>query len=217
LVPQRLLAFAAYAAVIALLVAGCGSNPNPTASNGQPVVQHAYSCDSLLPSEASPDGLPGFTTQDLGRSHVRDPNTIIEYGFCPPTSGAHYNIAGRGPIRAGVYPANEERVPGGWVHNMEHGYVVALYRCPSGEVGQGDCISQSDLEQLESFFTQAPFSGNPSCPDKLVVARFDSMTTKFAVLAWDRALLTDTFDLDAALQFYQEWLDPQAAPEAGLC
>jgi hypothetical protein len=159
----------------------------------------------------------GFSTGLLGRNHVVDPNRVINYAFCPPTSGEHYNIPGRGPIRAGVYPANQEQGPGGWVHNLEHGYVVALYRCPSGVLGQGDCISQAEFDQMQAFFDQVPDSVNPSCPTKIVVARFDTMSTRFALLAWGRALLTDTFDLDTALLFNQQWQDQPAAPERGSC
>jgi hypothetical protein len=159
----------------------------------------------------------GFDTGLLGRNHIRDLNTVIRYPFCPPTSGDHFNVTNRGPIRAAVYPANEEQVPGGWLHNMEHGYVVALYRCPSGVLGQGDCISQAEFDQMSAFWDQVPDSVNPSCPTKVVVARFDSMSTKFALLAWGRALLTDNFDLDTALLFNQQWQDQPAAPERTLC
>jgi hypothetical protein len=153
----------------------------------------------------------GFTTPILGRRHVTDP--VIEYAFCPPTSGDHYNISGRGPIRPAVYPKTEEQSPGGWVHNLEHGYIVALYRCPS----ETDCPSDAELAQMQAFFDQAPVSTNPACPTKVVVARFDQMTTRFALLSWGRALLTDEFDLDTALEFAQQWTDFDAAPEHGVC
>jgi hypothetical protein len=165
----------------------------------------------------APTARLGFSNSLLGRNHIVDLNTVIKYAYCPPTSGDHYNILGHGPIAARVYPANEEQVPGGWVHNLEHGYVVALYRCPSGVLGQGDCISQAEFDQMTTFFNTVPNSGLPSCAQKVVVARFDSMTTKFALLAWGRSLLTDTFDLDTALLFDQQWQDQPAAPEHGIC
>ena len=161
---------------------------------------------------AEPTPRLGFTTAILGRNHVRD-NTVIEYAFCPPTSGNHYAATGRGPIRAGVYPKSAEQVPGGWIHNMEHGYVVALYRCPSAT----DCPSDAEMAQLQAFFDQAPASTNASCPTKIVVARFDQMSTRFALLAWGRALLINEFDLDTALTFAQQWMDHEAVPERGLC
>lgn len=166
---------------------------------------------------AEPTPRLGFSTGLLGRNHVRDLGTTIRYALCPPTSGDHFNVTNRGPIRPAVYPANEEQVPGGWLHNMEHGYMVALYRCPSGVLGEGDCISQAEFEQMSDFFDQVPDSINPSCPTKVIVARFDSMDTKFALLAWGRALLTNEFSIDTALLFNQQWTDQPAAPERGAC
>jgi hypothetical protein len=105
---------------------------------------------------AEPTNRLGFSTGLLGRNHVRDPNQPISYAFCPPTSGDHIFVQNRGPIRAAVYPANEEQIPGGWVHNLEHGYVVALYRCPSGVIGEGDCINQAEMDQMTAFFNDVP-------------------------------------------------------------
>lgn len=144
---------------------------------------------------------------------MRDVNATIKYAFCPPTSGDHFNVNNRGPIKAGVYPKTQEQIPGGWLHNLEHGYVIALYRCS----GPSDCPSPDELAQMQAFFDQAPDSVNPSCPSKIIVARFDSMDTRFALLAWGRALLVDEFDLDTALLFTQQWLDHEAVPERGLC
>jgi hypothetical protein len=153
----------------------------------------------------------GFTTTVYPPVHVRDQS--INYPVCPPSSGEHYNAAGRGPIRAGVYPSTSEQTPGGWVHNLEHGYVVALYRCPSAD----DCPTEAELAQMQAFYDQATFSQNQNCPRKVVVARFDQMETPFALLAWGRALLTDEFSLDTALLFAQQWTDHEAVPERGIC
>jgi hypothetical protein len=210
-------------AVLSVALAGCISitigptAPVGTSTPGPSEASRGYLCDSLLTPETSQDGRPGFTTPLLGRSHVRDPNTVIDYAFCPPTSGDHFNITNLGPIRPAVYPPNEEQRPGGWLANLEHGYVVVLYRCPSGVIGEDDCISQAEVEQLQAFYEDAPDSLNPSCPTKLVVARFDSISTRFALLAWGRALLTDAFDPDTALQFNEQWNDQPAVPERGLC
>ena len=42
------------------------------------------------------------------------------------------------------------------------------------------------------------------------------MSTPFALLTWDRALLLDTFDVDDALAFAGRWME-KGAPEAGNC
>jgi len=73
------------------------------------------------------------------------------------------------------------------------------------------------MAELQRFFDQAPDSGIASCPKKVVVARFDSISTRFALLAWDRALLVDEFDVDTALTFAQQWMQHGAAPEPNAC
>lgn len=87
--------------------------------------------------------------------------------------------------------------------------------------GGPDGATQEELAELRDFFENAPastFAGTcPSIPNKVVALRFDQMTTKFAVLAWDRALLVDTWDADGAMVFYEQWVDSPQAPEAGAC
>lgn len=146
----------------------------------------------------------------MGNEHVRD--QTINYAFCPPTSGDHYNASGRGPIRADVYPRNDEVGPGGWVHNLEHGYVTVLYRNTAD-----DPITDAEFQQLETFFDQVPQSDNASCPRKVIVARFDQMETPYAMLAWGRALLLDEWNVDTANTFVQQWTDHDAVPEPGIC
>jgi hypothetical protein len=100
------------------------------------------------------------------------------------------------------------------VHNLEHGYIVALYRCPNDQ----DCPSDAELAEMRRFFDEAPTSAfAPNCPDKVIVARFDQMQTRFALLAWGRALLLDDFDVDTAKTFAQQWMDHEAVPERGAC
>ncbi len=141
---------------------------------------------------------------------MRDQN--INYAFCPPTSGDHYNAPGRGPIRPGVYPPNDELSPGGWVHNLEHGYVVILYKNTAD-----DPITDAEFQQLESFYDQAPQLGSGACPRKVVVARFDQMTSDFAMLSWGRALLLDEWNQDTANTFVQQWSVQEILPERGVC
>jgi hypothetical protein len=159
----------------------------------------------------------GFTTDILGRTHVQTGSTV-NYAFCPPTSGNHYLAPGRAPIPYQFYAPNEEKAPGGWIHNLEHGGIVVAYRCTSGVAGQGDCPTQAELDLMRQWFDNAPPNEVAvSCPNKVLVVRFDSMDTKFAHLAWGRALLTDDFDLDRANLFDQQWREHEAVPEATAC
>lgn len=155
----------------------------------------------------------GFTTAVLGRDHVLNAGQTIEYGFCPPTSGGHYNISGVGPIRSAVYPKTAEQPPGGWLHNIEHGWVVLLYSCQDG-----NCPSDAEMAAMQQWYDNAP-AVDPAqgCDKEVLVARFDSMSTRFAELAWGRALLSDEFNLDTANTFAQQWQDHGTEPEASIC
>ena len=100
------------------------------------------------------------------------------------------------------------------MHNLEHGSIVVLYRCPSGTLGSGDCATVDDMAQMQQWFDTAPVVND--CPKQAIVARFDEMSTPFAVLAWNRAMLLDEFDLALASAFAQQWTDV-TAPEHRHC
>ena len=51
----------------------------------------------------------------------------------------------------------------------------------------------------------------------VLVVRFDGLSTRFALLAWGRALLINDFSLDTALTFAQQWMDHESLPEKGVC
>lgn len=184
----------------------------------------AYACESLLspgPSEPAPTQAPastdgsvtptptprvGFSTIDMGVSHVTA-NSTIRYAFCPPTSGAHWEIPGRAPLPRSFYSPTDSVSPGQWVHNLEHGYVILAYR------GQPD---RPVMEALRSVFEEAPPSQiavQCGLPNKLLVLRFDEMGEPFALVAWDRALLMSEFDREQVLAFSEQWQDSPQAPE----
>lgn len=172
-----------------------------------------YSCAEQL--TAPPDSSPtdGFTTRSLGQTHV-GVGTKINYAFCPPTSGSHYNAAGVGPLRPGFYGPDDKAGPGGWVHNLEHGFVVALYRCADGA-----CPSEASLATLRDFAANGPPTQSAAAcgyRSKVLVARFDEMATPFALLAWDRALLLDSFDATTARRFATAAIEA-TAPEPNAC
>ena len=176
----------------------------------------AYSCGDLLQPPTEDPGPEGAPVENRGSTHVA-PGTEIRYASCPPTSGSHYNARGAGPLPPGFYAPGDDAGPGGWVHNLEHGYVVALYRC------EGDtCPSGDDLQTLRSFASNGPPTQSAAAcgfRSKVVVARFDQMAMPFAVLAWDRALLLDSLDsLDSGRveAFAQRAIDA-TAPEPNAC
>lgn len=172
-----------------------------------------YTCGSVRPASAEAAHPEGAATSNNGARHV-EVGTKIAYSACPPTSGDHFSARGAGPLVPAFYGPEDEVGPGGWVHNLEHGFVVALYRCDAGR-----CPALNELSGLRDLVTQGPSSpGAQACgyPSKVVVARFDEMSTPFAVLAWDRAMLLDTIDASAAESFAARWIEA-SAPEPGAC
>lgn len=195
--------------------------PAPTTDPAASATPAASTSPDASPT-AQPTPVPeptprlGFTNEILGRNHVPY-GTSINYAFCPPSSGSHYNDPPRAPLPAQFYGPADEKVPGTWIHNLEHGFIVMLYRCPSGTIGVGDCPTQAEMDQMRQFFDQAPSPQVATCPKKVMVARFDSMDTQFGELAWGRSLLTNDFDLDTALTFAQQWMEHGSVPEPNSC
>lgn len=169
----------------------------------------SYSCGDVPDvSTQAAAGTP-LTIEPAGARHVAT-GTKIRYTSCPPTAGDHYAAAGAGPLRQGFYGPTSPAEPGGWVHNLEHGYVVALYR---GEP------EPTTLAALSDFARNGPATaGAAACgiPSKVVVARFDEMSTPYALLAWGRLLPMATWDDARARGFAGQAVDA-TAPEPGAC
>lgn len=131
----------------------------------------------------------GERIPDEGFEHVPI-GTAVTYRAHPPASGPHYPI----PAQAGVYP--DGLVPGLWIHSLEHGYIVLVYKPP---------VTQKLLMELQDMVRDFPKSkfGNV----KLVIAPYSEMSHPFAVLAWDWRLWLDSFDQAKVLAFYQAQVD----------
>jgi hypothetical protein len=131
----------------------------------------------------------GIAVPDEGRTHVPD-GTPINYKSYPPASGTHYPE----PTKAGFYPTPLPE--GTFVHNLEHGYIVVLYK-PSL-----DAASQQQLRQIVQDFPKSKFG-----TVKLVVAPYDKMDAPITALAWDWKQPLDIFDRDQLVQFYRAHVD----------
>ena len=184
-------------AAVAVVVAVIGVGVFATATEA------AYACSSVWQPSATPSPAegkapqPGYVEPDMGQGHVPR-GTKITYTYCPPASGRHYNVPDA-PITARVYGPGDGVIPEGWIHNLEHGALVVLYR--------GD---QPDLEALRALYTAVPVS--PVCgftpggqSPGPVVARFDDMAWPYAAMVWDRILPLQTIDQQAMLDFYATW------------
>lgn len=154
---------------------------------------------SPLPG-ASP--APGYVQDDMGALHV-PPGEVIKYTYCPPASGNHYFAAGLGPIAPRFYGVNDKTLPEGWIHNLEHGALVLLYK------GDGDGATDEGQRALRALFDDFPNSPvcniTPGTSVGPVITRFDSMAWPFAALVWGRVLPLQTLDTAAILDFYKIW------------
>jgi len=131
----------------------------------------------------------GQQLPDEGFEHVAV-GSQLHYKANPPTSGPHYPF----PAPAGVYPNGLQT--GFWVHSLEHGYIVLLYKPP---------VTLERLAEFDRMVKEFPKSkyGNV----KLVIAPYPDMPHPYAVLAWDWRLQLDSFDRATVLRFYKEHVD----------
>jgi hypothetical protein len=192
----------------------------------------AYACGVEWTAPATPSPAPGespapgpslrlgYAEEDMGRDHVAT-GTSVKYTYCPPASGSHYSATGQGPIDARVYGPNDRAIPEGWVHNLEHGALVLLYKCP------GDACSdtgQAALQQLWANWPASPICHKPAHEIGPVIARFDDMAYPYAALVWDQILPLQTLDNQQILAFFSQQAErtnpepqcavPSAAPSA---
>ncbi len=196
------------AVVAVIAVAGIGV----FAASTQPV----YACstewvpDPTPTPAASAPPQPGYAQPDMGQGHVSN-GTTLTYTYCPPASGRHYNGTQTGPISARVYAPEDVVTPQGWIHNLEHGALIVLYR------GDGEGATEAGQAAMRDFFESYPPSPvcgfQPGTSVGPVFARFDEMATPFAAMVWGRVLPLQTLDTEAILELdrtYGERTNPES-------
>ena len=167
----------------------------------------AYACSTQWEPAVTPEPAPGATPRlgyvqdDFGTEHVTL-GAFVRYAVCPPASGRHYNAQGEGPVRPGVYGPDDQANPQGWIHNLEHGGLVVLYRCTTGDSACEES-GQNALEELYSTMPNSPFC-NLAPANTTVVARFDQMNWPYAALVWGQVLPLDTFDAQLIRDFFAQ-------------
>ena len=133
------------------------------------------------------------------RQHVSQ-GQPIQYRNRPPSSGDHYDQ----PWNYGV---SDQQVPtGNWVHNLEHGGIVVLYR--------PDLCDQTCVGQLRDTYNSAPSSQLFPGYRKMVVTPYPDMDHAIATVAWGWVDEMDVVDKDRILAFYRAHVD--RGPEQAL-
>ncbi|HEY8142125.1 MAG TPA: DUF3105 domain-containing protein [Kofleriaceae bacterium] len=128
-----------------------------------------------------------FPVENEGWMHVPEDSTI-DYQHNPPASGPHYPVWSR-------YQVHEEPLARGyWVHNLEHGAIVLVYRSDA---------PAATVEALRAAWEAIPL--DPICRHRrsLVVADPD-LDDQVAVVAADWAIEGDCIDQDAILDFVDQ-------------
>lgn len=146
----------------------------------------------IAPASTAIEGLR--TLPDEGRTHVAQ-GEQVNYANNPPASGPHYNVT----ANYGFYdrPVEEEL----WVHNLEHGGVVILYR--PGQPNDAELKAQ-----LRDAFNTFPRSN--ACPTpvtKLVIAPYENLQSPIMLIAWNHQLALDAWDRQKAQAFYERFVD----------
>jgi len=169
--------------------------------------QPAYGCSTTFdpPEASSPSGAP---QPDRGKTHI-NPGTFQAYDQCPPASGPHNTTSQFGPIEARYYGPDEQTVPQGWVHNLEHGALVVLYKCTGDECGD---TTQSQLKEFARTFPPSPVCNVKAGVVSPVITRFEQMPHAFAAIVWDRVMYLDSWNAQQVLDFYSQYGE-KANPE----
>ena len=200
--PGRLLV-AALPLVTALLTASCGSGGQTADTDSCP-----FDNKSAGPYSPNPPATNGKTDKaqvmpEMPHDHVAPP-ARIQYVNNPPTSGCHYSLSGQAPMAPGAYTNAVE--PEFWVHNLEHGYIVVLYNCPTG------CAD--DFQKLRAWAAKLPpdpglkavADQNPSSGftpyTKILILPYTNMQPKFAAISWDYYDPMSSLDLTEIQAFY---------------
>ncbi len=187
-----------------------------------------YACSAVETVQPPAAGELGQVQQDQGNGHVQTGDTVT-YPVCPPASGKHVNKTGFGPLEPKVYGPDDDSVPNGWIHNLEHGGLVLLYSCDRGAC---DDVGLAALQAFDQGFPSSAVCSIPAGVVGPVVARFEQMPTRYAALVWDRVLYLDTLDDAQVYDFFVRYAErvsdgrfvappepqcavPSASPSAG--
>jgi hypothetical protein len=190
---QRTLLWSAVAVVVLAALIGLivweGRDRTPRAAN-RPVSAEALAAGR---KQAGSSGVK--TYPEAGRNHISGNQAPKNWNSNPPTSGDHLGT----PMPPGVY--GDEQDMRALVHNLEHGYVVMVYKG----------IPADQVDQLRQFVEAREGS-------KLVLAPWSGLDDSgVALLAWRNLELLQRVNMDVVQAFVNDYMVPGAtrsvAPE----
>lgn len=144
--------------------------------------------DAMVVDDAALDAsacqAPLTATHDsLGGSHVAN-NDGVTYNSNPPSSGPHCGVWGQ----YAIYGASKPLPRCNYIHNLEHGAVVVLYRC------DGECP-----EVVEALTNVRDAIVDPECPSgkRVILTPDANLDTLIAAAAWRNTWQSDCINEDA--------------------
>jgi len=142
--------------------------------------------DGVVLPPATGEAVPAMLTQHVLQGEQHDP-----YNSAPPTSGPHYGFT-FAPWGVATQPI----APEVFVHNLEHGGVLLLYR--------SDCDCAAVVAMLKGLAD--PATGYPV---KVLAAPYDAMPTAVALVSWHelQALTADQVTEAIVRAFIAEHID----------
>ncbi|MBV9325784.1 MAG: DUF3105 domain-containing protein [Chloroflexi bacterium] len=154
----------------------------------------------MMPRSASASMMRQVTTEP--GTHM-DEGSPLTYSHRPPSSGMHYGTLPQ-PQEYRMY--DTPLTPGRWVHMLEHGAIVVLYR--------QDLCDDACVQQLGQFYDSAPRS-NLVGIRHLTITPYQDMDHAIAVVAWGYIDEMDQVDLNRIMADFKSKVDASSAPERG--
>ena len=169
---------------------------------------------SFLSSKSSANAPAGaaYDVPDEGHNHVAD-GTQVAYKHQPPSSGDHYSSQ-LGPLPWSTYQQAVQ--PESFIHNLEHGGVVLVYKCTGTECDDLYKQAQAALAKLPSKAEPVnPVNGAQQVQEvKFLSTPYQKMSPKVALLAWDKEQDLGSIDVNAITSFFNTYVD-RALPDHG--
>ncbi len=193
-----LLGIAAIAAVVvALASGGDGGDSADGAREAQSNAPIPAQRISDLDEAAKAAGCEVRSFESEGREHSEDP--FDDYKTNPPTSGTHSPV----PAEDGIYPPGNEPPVNNWVHTLEHGRIIFMYKpgTPKRVVDQLETLVNEDFKGASGYH-------------QVLLQNNSEMPYQVAAVAWTRFVGCKEFNdkvFDAFRAFRERYVDK--APE----
>lgn len=193
-----LLGIAAIAAVVvALASGGDGGDSADGAREAQSNAPIPAQRISDLDEAAKAAGCEVRSFESEGREHSED--TFDGYKTNPPTSGTHNPV----PAEDGIYPPGNEPPVNNWVHTLEHGRIIFMYKpgTPKRVVDQLETLVNEDFKGASGYH-------------QVLMQNNSEMPYQVAAVGWTRFVGCKQFNdkvFDAFRAFRERYVDK--APE----